>query len=96
MNAWCVAAQVVPITFPDLEMARVAQLVTVGAELAQVYKRFLANRHLQHFLGPDTRTTLRVASCFTATDFLQVEWSLNAFDVHAVLYRAKLRGLSSA
>ena len=49
-----------------------AQLVIIGAELAQSYKHFLADRSLQHYLGPDTRAALLLASRFTATDFLQV------------------------
>ena len=64
--------QVVPLDIPELEMARVAQLVTVGAELAQAYKHFLAKRKMHKYLGPDTRSTLLVAMAFTATDFLQV------------------------
>ena len=64
--------QVQSIEIPDLEVARVAQLVSVGAELAQVYKHFLARKKMQRYLGNDTHAALLVASAFTATDFLQV------------------------
>lgn len=54
-----------------LELARVAQVVSVGAELAQAYKYTATGQHL----AADTRVMLRVASHFTAADYLQVDAS---------------------
>ena len=61
--------QVVSVPVSELEAARVASLVSVGAELAQTNKHALLAKQ---DLAPDTRATLLMASRFTAMDYLQV------------------------
>ena len=58
--------QVVSVALPELEKARVAQLLTIGAELAAAYP---SNRAA---LNCDTQITLAVADDFTAGDLLEV------------------------
>ena len=64
--------QVVPICIPELEAVRVAQILTIAAELAQAYKWALAKPGLRRQLNADTRISLAAAMRFSATDFLQV------------------------
>lgn len=64
--------QVVPICIPELEAVRVAQVLTIAAELGQAYKWALAEPALRAQLAPDTRISLATALRFTASDFLQV------------------------
>ena len=64
--------QVVDICIPELELVRVAQILTISSELRQAYKAALLQRHLRCQLSPDTRLSMAAAACFTATDYLQV------------------------
>lgn len=64
--------QVVPICVPELEQVRVAQTLTIAAEVAQAYKWALADRRLRAEMGLETRVSLAAAQQFTATDYLQV------------------------
>lgn len=63
--------QLVPVCIPELELTRVAQLVTIGAELRQAHHRALLTPALRRCLQPDTRVTLACAARFSATDLLQ-------------------------
>lgn len=64
-------AQVTPVCVPELEQVRVAQILTISAELAQAYKWALADPDLRSQLNLETRVSLAAASRFTATDYLQ-------------------------
>ncbi len=59
---------------PELELTRVAQLVTIGAELRQAHAGALRGAALRRRLQPDTRVTLACAARFTATDLLQARF----------------------
>jgi hypothetical protein len=65
-------AQVVPVCVPELEQVRVAQVLTIAAELAQAYKWALADPKVRRELNLETRVSLAAAARFTATDYLQV------------------------
>ena len=62
----------VDIAIPELEAARVAQLLTIGAELAAAYQEPMRQPHLRKQLACDTQIALSLAASFTATDLLQV------------------------
>jgi len=62
------------VCIPELELTRVAQLVTIGAELRQAHAGALRGAALRRRLQPDTRVTLACAARFTATDLLQARF----------------------
>ena len=64
--------QVVPICVPELELVRVAQILTISSELCQAYKFAAANSSLRKQFNLETRVSLAAAAQFTATDYLQV------------------------
>ena len=64
-------AQVVPVCVPELELTRVSQLLTIGAELRQAHHAALRDPARRRRLQPDTRVTLACAARFSATDLLQ-------------------------
>ena len=66
--------QVTYISIPGLEAARLAQLLTIGAELASAYKGSLAEHCTQ--LNCDTQITLALAGAFSAIDLLEVRDAL--------------------
>ena len=49
-----------------------AQLLTIGAELAAAYQEPMAQPHLRKRLACDTQIALSLAASFTAPDLLQV------------------------
>ena len=57
---------------PELELVRVAQILTISSELCQAYKFAAANRSLRKQFNLETRVSLAAAAQFTATDYLQV------------------------
>lgn len=67
----CRTAQVVPVCVPELELTRVSQLLTIGAELRQAHRAALLDPARRRRLQPDTRVTLACAARFSATDLLQ-------------------------
>ena len=69
-------AQVVPICVPDLELVRVAQILTISSEMCQAYKFAMADSRLRKQFNLETRVSLAAAARFTATDYLQVMSSL--------------------
>lgn len=71
-------AQVVPICVPDLELVRVAQILTISSEMCQAYKFAMANSKLRKQFNMETRVSLAAAARFTATDYLQVMSNLGA------------------
>ena len=73
--------QVVPICVPDLELVRVAQILTISSELCQAYKFAVADARLRKQFNLETRVSLAAAARFTATDYLQVAF-------HCIAYRA--------
>ena len=64
--------QVVDIEIPELELVRVAQMVSIGCEIAQACKGAYSNPKTRQQMNFDTRITLASTSRFLATDFLQV------------------------
>ena len=65
--------QVVPICVPDLELVRVAQILTISSEMCQAYKFAMADSKLRKQFNLETRVSLAAAARFTATDYLQVQ-----------------------
>ncbi|KAK9841850.1 hypothetical protein WJX81_007196 [Elliptochloris bilobata] len=65
--------EVVPVCMPELELTRVSQLLTIGAELRQAHLGALLSPALRRRLQPDTRVTLACAARFSATDLLQAQ-----------------------
>ena len=57
---------------PELELVRVAQILTISSELCQAYKFAAANSSLRKQFNLETRVSLAAAAQFTATDYLQV------------------------
>ena len=68
--------QVVPVCVPELELTRVSQLLTIGAELRQAHLAALVDPARRRRLQPDTRVTLACAARFSATDLLQAGLAL--------------------
>ena len=73
-----VPVQVVPICVPDLELVRVAQILTISCEMCQAYKFAMANSKLRKQFNLETRVSLAAAARFTATDYLQVMSNLRS------------------
>lgn len=57
---------------PELELVRVAQILTISSELCQAYKWAMADPELQAQFNIETRISLTAAALFSATDYLQV------------------------
>lgn len=57
---------------PDLELVRVAQILTISSEMCQAYKFAMADSKLRSQFNLETRVSLAAAARFTATDYLQV------------------------
>ena len=57
---------------PELELVRVAQILTISSELCQAYKFAAASSSLRKQFNLETRVSLAAAAQFTATDYLQV------------------------
>jgi hypothetical protein len=64
--------QIVDVCIPELEYVRVAQILTIGCEIAEAYKHALATPELRRQFTLETRMSLGAAERFTATDYLQV------------------------
>jgi Asp-tRNA(Asn)/Glu-tRNA(Gln) amidotransferase A subunit family amidase len=60
----------VPVTVPDLELVRVAQSATVGAEATGSFRWALTNPRYFRQLGPDVRVTFAASRMFTAQDYI--------------------------
>ena len=58
---------------PDLELVRVAQILTISSEICQAYKFAMADSKLRKQFNLETRVSLAAAARFTATDYLQVQ-----------------------
>ena len=63
---------------PELELVRVAQMVSIGCEIAQACKKAYANPLKKRQMNLETRVTLASTTRFSATDFLQVSHSIAA------------------
>ena len=57
---------------PELELVRVAQMISIGCEIAQACKSASADPNTRRQMNLETRVTLASTSRFLATDFLQV------------------------
>ena len=62
--------QVVPIHIPQLDAARLAQIMIIGAELAAAYGGLPPRLHAQ--LNCDTQIAFATAGAFSALDLLEV------------------------
>lgn len=61
-------AEICEITIPDLELNRVAHLVTIAGEMAQAMSYTYAEHHREH--GLDVRLNLALGRAFTAQDYM--------------------------
>lgn len=64
-------ARVQEIAIPGLEVARVAHLVTIGAEMNQALDRYYARYHREY--GLETRANLALLRQFTSRDYIQAQ-----------------------
>jgi Asp-tRNA(Asn)/Glu-tRNA(Gln) amidotransferase A subunit family amidase len=64
-------AKIIEVEIPDLEMGRVAHLVTIAGEIAQVMDEYHAEHGKEHGLG--IRINLRLARAFTAQDYVKAQ-----------------------
>ena len=64
--------QIVDVSIPELELVRVAQMASIGCEIAQACKRAYAHHPTRRKMNLESRVTLASATRFLATDFLQV------------------------
>ena len=60
------------VEIPELELVRVAQMVSIGCEIAQACKKAYADPITRSQMNAETRVTLASTTRFCATDFLQV------------------------
>ncbi|KAK9834816.1 hypothetical protein WJX81_000884 [Elliptochloris bilobata] len=64
-------AEVVELAVPELELARVAHVVIIGAEMALAHRPAVAVPALRRQMNKDIRVNLDVSKQFSATDYLQ-------------------------
>jgi len=64
-------AAVREVVIPDLEIGRVAHLITIAGEMSQVMARYDANHRREQ--GLDVRINLALAREFTARDYIQAQ-----------------------
>jgi len=88
--------QVVPICIPELELVRVAQIVTISSELCQAYKFALADGALRSQFNLETRVSMAAAASFSATDYLQARCSLSLTYRGGVLRMNSHQGVNSS
>ncbi len=69
----CSLLQIVPISIPDLDAARVSHMYTFGSESASCHMQELQSPHLKHQLAADVRITLGIAKSFKAQQFVQAQ-----------------------
>lgn len=65
--------QIVPVTIPDLEAARVSHFYTFGCEAVSCHMKELQSPSLKSQMASDVRITLAVASSFKAQQFVQAQ-----------------------
>lgn len=70
-----VFVKVVDVEIQDLEAIRVAQMASVGCEIAQACKIAYSSSSKRKQMNLETRFVLANAYNFTATDFIQVKFS---------------------
>ncbi len=64
-------AEIVEISIPDLEAARIAHTITIASEIAQVLEPYTKEHSREH--GRDVRINLALAGRFTSRDYLQAQ-----------------------
>lgn len=67
------------VEIPELELVRVAQMISIGCEIAEACKPAYAHQPTRRRMNLDSRVTLASTSRFLATDFLQVGSPFNSF-----------------
>ena len=65
------ALQIADVTIPELEMVKVAQMVSIGCEIAQACKAAYSNPCTRRQMNLETRFTLASTTRFLTTDFIQ-------------------------
>lgn len=65
------ALQVVPISIPELDAARVAHVYTFGSEAASCHMQELQTPSLRRQMAADVRVTLGISQSFKAQQFVQ-------------------------
>lgn len=74
LNLLCAkGAEIVPISIPDLDAARVSHMYTFGSEAASCHMQALQSPQLKHQLAADVRITLGIAKSFKAQQFIQAQ-----------------------
>ncbi len=73
MHDHCSLLQIVPISIPDLDAARVSHMYTFGSEAASCHMQALQSAQLRHQLAADVRITLGIAKSFKAQQFVQAQ-----------------------
>jgi len=66
-----VGAHLREVVIPDLEMARVAHVITIAGEMAQALDVYRTQYHQQY--GLDVRINLTLARAFTAVDYVKAQ-----------------------
>jgi Asp-tRNA(Asn)/Glu-tRNA(Gln) amidotransferase A subunit family amidase len=64
-------AKIIDITIPDLELSRVAHLITIAGEMAQALGHTYDNHHKEH--GLDVRINLALARALSTQDYIQAQ-----------------------
>jgi len=62
---------VVDVEIPELELVRVAQMISIGCEIAEACKAAYSQQPTRRKMNLDSRVTLASTARFLATDFLQ-------------------------
>lgn len=65
--------QVVPISIPELDAARVAHMYTFGSEAASCHMQALQTPCLKRQMAADVRVTLGISQSFKAQQFVQAQ-----------------------
>lgn len=65
--------QVMLISIPDLDAARVSHVYTFGSEAVSCHMQQLQTPRLKHQLAADVRISLGIAKSFTAQQFVQAQ-----------------------
>ncbi|KAL3130473.1 hypothetical protein ABBQ38_008292 [Trebouxia sp. C0009 RCD-2024] len=72
VNSLCAkGAEVVPISIPELDAARVAHVYTFGSEAASCHMQELQTPSLRRQMAADVRVTLGISQSFKAQQFVQ-------------------------
>ena len=69
-------AELVPIEVPDLDLVRLAHLITIASEMRAAMDRYYSSQ--KHLLGLDVRTNLALAQRFMSIDYVKAQQARTA------------------